>query len=159
MSSHIYEPTAASDHPVFHRARYMGFIVATELVPFLMVRDSAQPNDWQGGRKLVSDPIWGSGRVLEQDGGAAPLTLTTGLVFRDREAFQRFWALQTESGTLRMNAAWTMHAPDRTWHQHGVDYAEFDDVSIVSPGTLTFDLAKRPMLSGVTFQREDPTWD
>lgn len=157
---HVYEPTAESDSAdaIFRRARAIGFIVPVNFfVPFVMIRSNAQPNDWQGGRKLVQDDIPGSGRVLTQDLGPQPLTLATGLVFANRAMFQRFWQVQNQTGTLRMNADWTMHEPDRTTHFHGVDYAEFDNVIITSVSGLTFDLAKRPQCD-VVFQREDTTW-
>lgn len=160
--AHIYEPTADVDlAPVFRRAPLIGFIPSsgpdTTRIPFVMTRSSAAPNDWQGGRKLVMDDVPGSYRTLVQDLGAAPLTLTTDLLFRDKATFQRFWKAQQYHGQLWMNKNWTMHAPDDEWHEGLTDYAIFLDVMVISPGTLIFDLAKRPMLQGVTFQREDPS--
>src|SRR5690554_247360 len=127
--SHLHEPAASSDSAdlIFRRAPWLGWTVTTDddeplLIPLVWFRDG-RPIDWQGGRKIVEDTIWGSGRVLRQDGGAQPLTLTTNAVFRNKATFQRFWRYQERQGTVTMNAAWTMHAPDRTIHKHGVDYA------------------------------------
>lgn len=157
--SHIFEPTAESDSAdmIFRRAPWIGFTVGTDFVPFVLTRSSKYPNDWQGGRKLIQDEIPGSGRVLTQDLGPMPLTFATGVLFENRDRFQRFWALQNQTGMLRMNREWTMYAPDRERHEHGVDYAEFDDVLILSVSNITFDLAKRPQCD-VLFQREDTSW-
>lgn len=158
--AHIFEPTADVDlAPVFQRAPLIGFIPSsgpdTARIPFVMTRRGAMPNDWQGGRKLILDDVPGSYRTLEQDLGASRLTLTTDLLFKDKATFQRFWKAQQYLGTLWMNANWTMHAPDDEWHEGLTDYAIFLDVKVIAPGTLGFDLAKRPELRGVTFRRED----
>lgn len=157
---HRFEPAAASDSAsaIFHRAPLIGFTVGSTFVPFVMTRDGPRPNDWGGGRKRVTDEIAGSSRVLTQDLGAGPLRLSSGLLFRNRSTFQQFWALIDSPGTLRMNAEWTVWTPDRTRHEGGVDYAEFDDVEVAEVGAPTFDLGKRPQVD-VVFQRRDRTWD
>jgi hypothetical protein len=161
MSTHI-DRYPQDDHPVFRRAPLLGWHVTTDeaeplFVPVVFWRDG-RPVDWQGGRILVADQVPGSSRVLVQDMGAGPLTLTTNLLFQDAAIFHRFRRYTDRTGTLTMNGVWTIHEPDRTEHWGGVDYAHFDAVPVMSLGAQTFDMARRPMLEGVVFQREDGTW-
>ena len=161
MSGHL-DHTADISATVFRRAPLLGWTVTTDEgdalhIPLVFWRDG-RPIDWQGGRKLVADEVPGSGRVLVQDMGALPLTLTTNALLQDRATFQRLWRYQERQGTLTMNLAWTMHVPDREEHLGSVDYAHFDNVTLLAIGAMTFDMARRPLLEGITFQREDATW-
>lgn len=162
MSGHI-DHDAEISAAVFRRAPDLGWTVVTDEgdalhIPVVFWRDG-RPIDWQGGRIRIADQVPGSSRVLVQDMGASPLVLTTNLLFADAATYRRFRRYSDRTGTLTMNAAWTMHAPDRTDHAFGVDYAHFDDVTIMSLGTQTFDMARRPLLEGVVFQRQDTTWE
>lgn len=162
MGRHI-DHTAQIDAAVFRRAPLLGWTVMTDEdeplhIPLVWFRDG-RPIDWQGGRRIVSDPVPGSSRVLHEDLGALPLTLTTNALIRSRTLFQRLWRYQERPGRLTMNNAWTMHVADEVEHHGSVDYAHFDNVIMLTPGTLTFDMARRPILEGITFQREDRTWE
>ena len=147
-------------HPVFGFAPHLGFDTGTDAADqsrFVLTRDDAKPVDWQGGVDVVADRIPGSGRVLRQDMGPRELTLTTGVMFADRQAFHRFWVNQRQTGTLRMNRDWTIWPADRERTWGGVTYAEWDDVTVEAISGVTVD-RRGVVHCVVTFARGDTSW-
>lgn len=150
-------------HAVFDHAPHLGFETGesdSEKCYFVFWRDSAKPLDWQGGLDIIADRIPGSGRTLYEHMGAQPLRLETGLMFRDKIAFQQFWRLMINPGLLRMRdgyTVWRADTPDPV-RIAGRDYVEFSDVTVAGPPTdVTFDLAGAVYCT-VVFEREDLSW-
>jgi len=128
----------------FDRFPHLGFEVGddpVQKVHFVFWRASAAPDDWQEVRRVNAFPIPNAadGRTIYQHQRNAPQTLETGLWFRSRNDFQRFLAMGTYPGMLRMNRMYTMHEPDRTVTLLGRTYAEFDNVRVMDITRQTFD--------------------
>lgn len=152
-----------SDNPIFAYGPLLGFYADGEQARFIFWRKEAAPPDWQGGRDLVANRVYGGRRTLYQDIGADPLRLKTGAWFQSKADFQRFKRLSASVGQLWMNADYTAHRDlsrspaEQVIHRLGMHYAIFDNVVVtaITDETLDNDGGVR---CKVQFEREDFTW-
>jgi hypothetical protein len=77
---------------------------ANASIKFMLIRSPGRDPEhaWEGGAaKLATHEPLHSNDVIEQYHGRGPMTLTTRLWFRDREALEALWSVVGRAATLR----------------------------------------------------------